>query len=168
MRPDLSRVGSWYHGYINLVTENDLPAAFEKQSALFADFLETIPPQKYDYRYAADKWTIKEVVQHIIDAERVFSYRALRFARKDTTPLPGFDENLFAATAKADKRPWENLVEEFNVVRRSSELLYNSFDEEQLQANGISSNSSNYVLGIGFIIIGHAMHHQKIIQERYL
>jgi len=168
MRPDLSRIGNWYHNYINLVTEDELTEAFDKQSASFIRFLETIPAEKYDYRYAEGKWTIKEVLQHIIDAERIFSYRALRFARKDATPLPGFDENTFAAAAKADTRSWDKLVEEFKVVRRSSELLFNSFDEDQLQSDGISSNSPNYVSGLGFILIGHAMHHQKIIKERYL
>jgi len=168
MRSDLSRVGDWYHNYISQVPDEELTDAFDKQSASFIRFLETIPAEKYDYRHAEDKWTMKEVLQHIIDAERVFGYRALRFARKDSTPLPGFDENLFAANAKADKRTWDKLVEEFKVVRRSSELLFQSFDDEQLQSAGISSNSSNYVLAVGFIIIGHAMHHQKIIKERYL
>ena len=168
MHPNLSRVGNFYHNYISLVMEADLAEAFDQQSASFIRFLETIPPDKYDYRYAEGKWTIKEVLQHLIDAERIFSYRALRFARKDSTPLPGFDENLFAVHSKADTRSWDKLVEEFKVVRRSSQLLFNSFDEEQLQSDGISSNSSNYVLAIGFIIIGHAMHHQKIIKDRYL
>jgi hypothetical protein len=169
MRPDLSRVGSSFHNYINQVPEDDLMDAFEKQSASFIRFLETIPPEKFDFRYAEGKWTIKEVLQHIIDAERVFCYRALRFARKDSTPLPGFDENLFAANSKADKRNWDKLVEEFKVVRRSSELLFQSFDNEQLECNGVStSNNPNYVLALGFIIVGHAVHHQKITRERYL
>lgn len=168
MRPDLSRVGNFYHNYINLVKEDELAEAFEKQSASFIRFLETIPAEKYDHRYAEEKWTIKELLQHVIDAERIFSYRALRFARKDKTPLPGFDENSFAAAAKAETRNWDKLVEEFKVVRRSSELLFNSFDEDQLDADGISSNSPNYVLALGFILIGHAMHHQKIVKERYL
>jgi uncharacterized damage-inducible protein DinB len=168
MRPDLSRVVNFYHNYIDLVTEDELMEAFDKESASFIRFLDTVPTEKYDYRYAEGKWTIKEVLQHIIDAERIFAYRALRFARKDTTPLPGFDENLFAAASKADRRSWDKLVEEFKVVRRSSELLFHSFDEDQLQSDGISSNSPNYVLALGFILIGHAMHHQKIIKERYL
>jgi uncharacterized damage-inducible protein DinB len=168
MRPDLSRVGDFYHNYINQVAEDDLSEAFTRESASFVRFLETIPTDKYDYRYAEGKWTIKEVLQHIIDAERIFAYRALRFARKDSTPLPGFDENSFAAASKADARSWDKLVEEFKVVRRSSELLFNSFDDDQLQANGVSSNSPNYVLALGFILIGHAMHHQKILKERYL
>ena len=168
MRPDLSRVGPSFHNYINQVTEDDIMEAFSSQSASFIRFLETIPAEKYDYRYAEGKWTIKEVLQHIIDAERVFAYRALRFARKDTTPLPGFDENLFAANAKADKRTWDKLVEEFKIVRRSSELMFQSFDDDQLQSGGIASNHPNYVLALGFVIIGHAIHHQKITKERYL
>jgi uncharacterized damage-inducible protein DinB len=168
MRPDLSRVAIAFHNYINQVTEDDLMEAFEKHSASFIRFLETIPVEKHDYKYADGKWSIREVLQHIIDAERVFAYRALRFARKDATPLPGFDENLFAAAAKAGKRSWDKLVEEFKVVRRSSELLFQSFDEEQLQANGISSDKPNYVLALGFTIVGHAAHHQKITKERYL
>ena len=168
MRPELSLVGSFYHNYINQVPDNELSEAFEKQSASLFRFLETIPPDKYDYRYADGKWTLKELLQHIIDAERIFSYRALRFARKDPTPLAGFDENLFAANAKADKRSWDKLVEELKVTRRSSELLFQSFDKDQLEAAGTSSNAPNYVLAIGYIIIGHAMHHQKMIRERYL
>ena len=168
MRPDLSRVGNFYHNYINQVTEDELAEAFDKESASFIRFLDTIPAEKYDYRYAEDKWTIKEVLQHIIDAERIFSYRALRFARKDKTPLPGFDENSFAAASKADARNWDKLVEEVKVVRRSSELLVHSLDEEQLQSDGISSNTPHYVLALGFILIGHTMHHQKILKERYL
>ena len=168
MRPELERVGTFYHNYINLVPENDLVEAFEMQSAALFRLLATVPPEKYDHRYAPGKWTLKELLQHIIDAERVFAYRALRFARKDPTPLPGFDENLFAANARAEIRTWDKLVEELKVVRRSSELLFQSFDDEQLQSNGISSNSPNYVLAIGYIIVGHAMHHLKIIRERYL
>lgn len=168
MRPDLSRVGPPFHNYINQVTEDDVLEAFSRQSAAIIEFVEAIPAEKYDHRYAEGKWSIKEVLQHIIDAERVFAYRALRFARKDATPLPGFDENLFAANAKTDKRSWDNLVEEFKIVRRSSELMFQSFDEEQLESGGISSNHPNYVLALGFVIVGHAIHHQRIAKERYL
>jgi DinB superfamily len=168
MRPDLSLVPEFYHNYINQVPENDLMEAFQKESPLFIQFMENIPKEKQDHRYAAGKWSIKELLQHLIDAERVFSYRALRFARKDTTPLPGFDENLYTANAKIENRNWKDLLEEFKSVRRSSEYLFGSFDEEQLSAQGISSNHSIYVLAFGYIIVGHSIHHQKIIKERYL
>jgi hypothetical protein len=168
MRPDLTRVPPFYHNYINQVPESDLPEAFAIQTPAFLQFIESIPPGKYDYRYADDKWTIKDVLQHIIDAERIFAYRALRFARKDPAFLPGFDENSFADNAKADKRAWSNLVEEFKAVRRASEYLFISFDDDQLDATGTSNNNSIYVLGIGYIVVGHCIHHTKIIRERYL
>lgn len=167
-RPDLELVPEFYHNYINQVSENDLGEAFQNGTASFLKFLETIPEAKHNYRYAEGKWTIKELLQHIIDGERVFDYRALRFARKDPTPLPGFDENLFAENAKVEKREWADLVEEFRAVRKSSEILFSSFDEEQLHSTGIASNHSNTVLAWGFIIVGHCTHHQKIMQTRYL
>jgi hypothetical protein len=167
MRPDLSQIGSFFHNYINQVTEDDIESAFKKHSAELIQFLETIPKEKYDYRYAEGKWTIKEVLQHIIDAERVFAYRSLCFARKDTTPLPGFNENLFAKNAKTDKRDWQNLLEEFKVTRKSSEYLFRSFDEDQLMSKGIANNTPNYVLGVGYILIGHSVHHMKVLKEKY-
>ena len=167
-RPDLQKVPKFYHNYINQVPENELATAFKKESPAFIQFLENIPADKRNFRYAAGKWSIKEVLQHIVDAERIFAYRALRFARKDATPLPGFEENDYAANAKTENRNWNDLVEEFKVVRRSSEILFGSFDEEQLNASGISSNHSNYVLAFGYIIIGHANHHRNVIRERYL
>ena len=167
-RPDLSRVPEFYYNYINQVPDNDLVAAFKNQSPVVINFFENIPSDKIDYAYAEGKWTIREMLQHIIDAERVFSYRALRFARKDPTPLPGFDENLFAENAKADKRQWNDLLEEFKTVRRATEWLFGSFDAEQLDATGTSNNSSIYVLAFGYICVGHALHHVNIIKQRYL
>jgi len=167
-RPDLSRVPEFYHGYISKVKEDDLMAGLKSSTKNLFDLLKSIPPEKHDYRYADGKWTIKEVLQHMLDGERVFTYRALRFARKDDTPLPGFDENLFAQTAKADKRNWKDMVEEFTALRRSSEVMFASFDNEQLEAEGTASERSIYVLGIGYIVAGHVNHHCQIIKERYL
>ena len=167
-RPDLTRVPEFYHNYINQVSENDLMSAFKTQTPLVIQFFQNIPANKIDYAYAEGKWTIKEMLQHIIDAERVFSYRALRFARKDPTPLPGFDENLFAENAKASKRNWNDLLEEFKIVRKATEELFGSFDEAQLDASGISSNKSIYVLAFGYICVGHAIHHMNVVKQRYL
>src|SRR6476646_4801729 len=130
---DLSRVPEYYHRYIALAMDDDLPTAFEKHQTELLSFLKNIPKKKWNYRYAEGKWSIKEVVQHIIDAERVFSYRALCFARKDQTPLPSFDENIFAANAKADERTKKDLIRELKTVQESSALLFTSFDEEQLE-----------------------------------
>ena len=167
-RPDLSRVPEFYHGYISKTKEDDLGSALRTSTRELFDLLKSIPTEKHDYRYAEGKWTIKEVVQHMLDGERVFTYRALRFARKDDTPLPGFDENLFAQTAKADKRSWNDLVDEFAALRTATEAMFSSFDNEQLEQSGIASENSTYVLGIGFIVAGHVNHHCQVIKERYL
>jgi uncharacterized damage-inducible protein DinB len=165
---DLSRVPEFYHTYINLAIKDDLKTAFEKHQVDLVAFLKEIPKKKWDYRYAEGKWSIKEVVQHIIDAERVFAYRALCFARKDQTHLPAFDENIFAANSKADERKKKELTEELKTVQRSSAQLFTSFDEEQLEQAGVASGKSTYVKGIGYILVGHALHHKKILKERYL
>ncbi|MBP9104980.1 MAG: DinB family protein [Chitinophagaceae bacterium] len=167
-RPDLSTAPEWFHGYINAVKENDLTEALRNQTALFNTFFESLPVEKREFSYAEGKWSIKEIIQHIIDGERVFTYRALRFARKDETPLPGFDENTYADNAKTDKRKWDDLIEEFNALRRSTEILFNSFDEDQLNATGIASGNPVSVLAIGFIVAGHVNHHISIIKARYL
>ena len=167
-RPDLSRVPEWFHRYIAQVEGDDLLPALTQQHSSFIQFLEKLPADKRDYRYGPDKWTIKEVLQHIIDAERVFLYRALCIARGEQQSLPGFDENEYAANSKAHNRNWNDLLEEFKAVRRSSEILFASFDNEQLEAAGISNKNPIYVLAIGFIIAGHVTHHLNVIKERYL
>lgn len=167
-RPDLTFIPEWYHNYIKCVEEDDLMDALRKQTPHFLSFLESIPVEKREYSYATEKWTIKTVLQHIIDAERIFIYRALCFARKDTTSLPGFDEKTYANNSNADKRDWDGMVEEFKAVRKSTALLFGSLTEEQLQAAGIANGNSVYVEGIGFIIVGHAKHHENVIIERYL
>jgi hypothetical protein len=168
MRPDLSRVPIFFHNYISQVKQDELQEAFTAGTPALVELIESIPPSKYDHRYAEGKWTIKEVLQHIIDAERIFAYRALRFARKDTTPLAGFDENYFAENAKSDTREWKDLVNEFKAVRTASEYLFASFDKDQLDATGTSNNNSIYVLGLGFILVGHSLHHMRILKEKYL
>ncbi|MGC4036392.1 MAG: DinB family protein [Chitinophagaceae bacterium] len=167
-RPDLDSTPVFFHNYINQVVGDDLMKAFKKESPALFQFLESIPAEKYDYRYAEGKWSIRELIQHMIDAERIFAYRALRFARKDATPLAGFDENSYTDNSKADKRSWQELIEEFKTVRKASEYLFGSFDDEQLNAKGISSNNSISVLAFGYIVIGHPLHHVNIITHRYL
>lgn len=167
-QPDLSRVPVFFHNYIKQVPDDDLASAFKNQTPILFDFLASIPANKVDYAYDEGKWTIKEMVQHMIDAERIFCYRALCFARKDPSPLPAFDENSYAENAKAKTRNWDDLLEEFKTLRKSSEWLFGSFDDEQLNATGVSNNHPNYVLGFGYITIGHSLHHLNIIKERYL
>jgi uncharacterized damage-inducible protein DinB len=167
-RPDLARVPEFYHRYINTVKTDDLMLAIKNQSTEIFRFLNEIPANKRNYRYAEGKWTIKDIVQHLIDAERIFCYRSLCFARKDANSLPGFDEVAYADNAKAESRDWDDLINEFRAVRQASEFLYDSFSEEQLKATGTANGNPIYVNALGFIIVGHVNHHVGVIRERYL
>lgn len=165
---DLSRVFEYYHRYINLAISDDLETALQKHQNNLLSLLQNIPDEKWNYRYAEGKWSVKEVVQHIIDGERVFCYRALCFSRKDKTELPSFDENLFANNSNADSRSKEDLIDELKTVQKSSIQMFNSFNEEQLEQSGIASGKPTYVKAIAYILVGHALHHKKILEERYM
>jgi hypothetical protein len=167
-RPDLSRIATFYHNYINQVPQDGVLEAIHELGDEFIGLMESMPPEKYDHAYAPGKWTLKEVFQHIIDTERIMSYRALCMARKETQSLPGFDENDYAANSRAGNRHWDDMTEEFRLVRKASAYLFRSFDEEQLESAGTTNNNPLYVLGLGFIIAGHCQHHLNIIKERYL
>lgn len=161
-------VPEYNNGYINAVKEDNLQEALTKNTRQFRKLLKNMPHKKINYAYAEGKWTIKEMLQHIIDAERVFVYRALSFARKDASPLPGFDENTWAITSKAPKRSWNNLLDEFKSLRAATEHFFASLDDEQLQNTGLANNNTISVAGIGFVCAGHVAHHINIINERYL
>lgn len=134
----------------------------------FIRFVQNLPMDKFDYRYAEGKWTIKEIIQHIIDTERILAYRALRISRNDTTPLPGFDENSYADNTSANTRGLQYLLTELVAVRHSNLLLFKSFSDEQLLNKGIASDQPISVRALGFMLIGHQKHHQKVFEERYL
>lgn len=160
---------SYYGNYIAQVTdEYTLIEELEISLHRFIKFVQDIPMDKFDYRYATGKWTIKDIIQHIIDAERIFSYRALRFARNDKAELPGFEENEYVEEANGNQRSIMELLTELSSVRHATLLLFKSFNEEQLCRVGIASNNPMSVRAIGFVIIGHQNHHQKIFEERYL
>ena len=165
---DLTRIPPYYHKYINLVESLSLNEALEKYQTELVSILSELPEELWNYRYAPGKWSIKELVQHLIDGDRVFCYRALRFARHDQTELPGFDENLFAEYSEADRRSREELLEELKSVQRSSALMFQSFSEDQLNQSGVANGNSVYVGGLGYIIAGHTRHHMQVLQERYL
>jgi uncharacterized damage-inducible protein DinB len=167
-KPELSTVPEFYHKYVNQIQEEDVYHAIQVNTKSTLSFLRTIPEEKWDHRYAEGKWTIKEMIQHVIDAERIFSYRALCFARGEKLSLPGFEENDYAAASKAERRTKEDLIIELETVRKSIEQLYTSFDEEQLASTGIANNNPITVNAIGFIIPGHTQHHMTILKERYL
>jgi DNA-dependent RNA polymerase auxiliary subunit epsilon len=157
-----------FEPYIKLITEHDLRQAIADQGREAIEFFNSISEEQSDYAYAEGKWTIKEMLQHLIDSERVFCYRALVFARRDNAALPSFDENEYARNAHGNLRSWKELIEEFDVTRASSAFLFNSFTDEDLAATGIASKSEVAVSALGFTIAGHVRHHINIIKERYL
>jgi uncharacterized damage-inducible protein DinB len=159
---------SHYEPYVQLVISKDARKALRKNTDEFLEFLGSIPEDKIDYAYAEGKWTIKQVLQHVIDAERIFAYRALRIARLDTTPLPSFDEDSYAANANVAIRGWQDMLKEFRQVRKSNLRMISGFTDEQLNAQGIASNDAVSVVALCFIMAGHARHHANIIKERYL
>jgi hypothetical protein len=167
-RPDLSRISSFYHNYIRQVPHDEMMPALRELGTGFIDMVKTIPANKHDYAYAEGKWTLKEMFQHILDTERILCYRALCFARKEMQSLPGFDEDSYALNSRAANRSWNDMVEEFIIVRKASEYLFASFDKEQLEYEGLANKSPLYVMGLGFIVAGHCQHHLNIIKERYL
>ncbi|TAH05082.1 MAG: DinB family protein [Sphingobacteriales bacterium] len=159
---------SFFQNYLNKAEDKELNKALKANLKSVEKFLCKIPANKRTYAYAEGKWTIKQLLQHMIDTERVFAYRALRFARKDATPLPGFDENAWASNATAATRKWNSLVNEFIAVRKTTLALFEALDKKELLLEGIASNNVVNVLALGYIIAGHANHHIDIINERYL
>lgn len=157
-----------YTSYVNEVKSLDIIEALEESLWDFVRFIEDIPIDKHEYQYQPGKWTIKEIILHIIDAERIFGYRALRFARFDTTPLAGFEENDYVPISNANNREVKSLLAEFVAVRKATIALFENFTEEMLLHKGIASNGEISVRALGFIISGHCMYHQNVIRERYL
>ncbi len=142
--------------------------AVDKYGKRIVSFFKDLSVDKADHRYAEGKWSLKEMLQHIIDAERIFTYRTLSIARKDQAPLPGFDENAYAANSKADQRSWQSLLEEFEAVRQATDILLKTFDDEQLAQSGITNQNPTTVHSICYVIFGHILHHINIVNQRYL
>ena len=160
---------SFYASYVqNVSSEYSLVEELEISVHRLIKFVQNIPMDKFDYRYAEGKWTIKDILQHLIDAERIFAYRALRFSRNDLTPLSSFDENEYVIEAKANRRSIQELLTELAVVRQATLSLFKTFSEEELLRIGTASNKPMSVRALGFVIIGHQNHHQRVFEERYL
>ncbi len=166
-KDQINKIPEYFERYINYVQESDILDALQKYD------IEYLLQEKSTLKlighqvYAPGKWTIRDILQHVIDTERIFSYRALRIARNDKTLLPGFDENLFANNAHGALRKLDDLLYEFDMVRKSTIALYSSFSEEDLQREGFIFQSDISVLAIGFTISGHVIHHMNVISERY-
>jgi len=158
----------YFATYTNKVAEDDFLEALQNQQQIIDAFFDSIPEDKWDFAYAPGKWTLKEMMQHIIDTERIFSYRSLCISRKETQSLPGFDENTYVTNSKASTRSWQSLVTELKAVRRSTIILFESFDQEMIDQSGLSNNNNVTVNALAFITVGHIYHHINVIKERYL
>ena len=159
----------YFQSYIELATKGvSIVDSLEKNLVSVADFYKSIPLEKQEYAYTEGKWTPKDILLHLIDAERVFAYRALRIARFDTTDMSGFEQDHYVASGKANNRTMEDLIEEYKTVRQSSISLFKSLNDENLKAMGKASGSAVSVRALGHFITGHENHHNKIIKERYL
>ena len=167
-KSDIPVMPQYFDRYINLAEDIELIDALS-QAASFDNLLPTETAEALgEVRYAPGKWTIQDIIQHLIDTERIMTYRALRFARNDQTTLPGFDEGLFGQTARATQRSLTDLYDEYALNRQSTIALFRSFDEAMLVRSGICFNQTISVLAIGFLLVGHPIHHINIIRERYL
>lgn len=166
-RTDL-HVPEFYQNYLSKAGDDDLGEALKKNTKRLRKLLDSIPAKKWDYAYAEGKWSLRQLIQHMIDTERVFAFRALWFSRNDPQALPGFDENQWAEQATASQRKPSELIEEFHTLRKSTEHFFRSLPEEVLLRSGLSSTNRLGVAALGFLCAGHVNHHIDIIEERYL
>ena len=166
-KSDINPMPEYYDRYINLNGDVELLQAFDESLRQLENFDIEKLNRLDDKTYAPDKWTVKTIIQHLIDFERILGYRALLFARKDANPRQGVDQNLIAETANADRREADDLIAELKAVRGASKSLFESFDDEMLKTTGISWEHKIPVLALGFTIIGHQIHHFNVIEERY-
>lgn len=157
----------YYQRYLDLVEYTNLPQALILGGNEMLDFIHSIPEKSADYAYAPGKWTIKEVISHMIDAERVFAYRALRFSRNDKTEIEGFDENAWAPESNAKSRRLYKIAGEYANVRAASVDLFSSFNDDMLARTGVANGLEMQVSTLGFLIAGHERHHLNIVKERY-
>jgi hypothetical protein len=167
-RPGTDEYAPFYEGYVTRVPQGDIIDIARRQIEGTLGLLNTIEEERAQFAYAPDKWTIKNMVSHMADAERVFSYRALRFGRGDETPVPGFDENVYARESNADARSFESIVNELRAVRAATLALWEGFPAEAWRRAGTANDRSITVRALAYITAGHELHHVAILQERYL
>ena len=158
----------YYGVFIDQAESPDIVEGLQLGKQHFIEFVKAIPEEKLSYRYAEEKWTIAEVLQHLIDAERVFSYRALRFARKDKTALTGFDHDMYVPNSNANNYSKQEIMRDYETVRNSSISLFRSFTDDMLTQIGEASGSPMSTRAIAYILSGHQKHHLGVIKKRYL
>jgi hypothetical protein len=168
MRPGPEDYAQYYEKYINIIQGDDILKILNEQSKKTQDVLNSFSEHKGNYRYADGKWTVKEVVGHLLDTERVFAYRALCIARGEKKSLPGFDQDDYVKDGNFNRRELFELNYEFRLLRESNLLLFRSFTHEMLKKRGFASETSVTVLAILFMIAGHEKHHMNVLREKYL
>jgi hypothetical protein len=167
-KSDLTNLSEYLNNYIKNVKEEDIIEAFESSLTYIQEFISNIPVEKLEYKYQPEKWTIKEILCHLIDSERIISYRALRFARNDKNELLGYDQDEYIKYSEANKRSVADLLEDFTLARKANIVLFKSFNNEMLSRIGIANKREISVIVLGFLISGHVLHHLNVIKERYL
>jgi uncharacterized damage-inducible protein DinB len=168
MRPVKGDYNEYYEPYINLLKGNDIFKILTQQNLKTQKFLNSFSEAKGKYAYAEGKWTIKEVVGHLVDVERIFAYRALCISRGEKQPLPGMDQDAYVTNGKFNKRRFFDIIYEFRLLRESNLLLFRGLDKSTMKNRGVASGSEVTVLALMFIIAGHEKHHMNVLQERYL
>ena len=167
-RPDATEFNPYYGRYIEKVPEGPIVDVLTSGMKETLTLLRSIPESRADHRYAEGKWSIKEVMGHVIDGERVFTYRALRFARKDETPLAGFEQDDYIPAGNFGARTLRDLTDEYEAVRRATIELFRHFDESQFSRRGVAADNPVSVRALAYITAGHEIHHRTILRERYL
>jgi len=167
-RPEKTEYSSFYQPYLERVKEDDLMSALENSYKALLEFVKTIPVEKSEHKYQPDKWTVKEVLIHIADTERVFQYRALRFSRNDHSELQGFDEKEFIANSNSINMSFEQTVEDLINLRKSTLSFFGTCSDDMLMRSGIANRVTMSARALGFIIAGHQAHHFNVINTRYL
>jgi len=167
-RPRPGEYPDYQGAYIDLVPEGDILETLERQRRETAAELRSVPPELEEHRYAEGRWSVREVVGHVADAERLFSFRALHVARRDPAPLPGMDQDVWARASAAGERPLAELVDELEAVRRSTVFLFHGLDEAALARTGVANERPLLVAAVPWLIAGHELHHLRILRERYL
>jgi uncharacterized damage-inducible protein DinB len=168
MKPNETEYHPYFKKYIDVTSNDDLLQQLTNSGFEFEKFVQKISSEKADYKYAENKWTIKQLLIHLIDTERIFAYRALAFCRGEKQSLHGFNENEYADNSKPENRTLENIIDEFWAVRNATIHLFKNLDDKDLQKTGIANDASISVRAIGYILVGHQIHHFKIITEKYL
>ncbi len=167
-KPDTSEYLPYYGKYVSLVPDSDILTVLGKQIEETAGLLNSIPESRANFRYAPDKWSIKELVGHVIDTERIFAYRALRFARNDKTPLPGYEQDDYVSNASFDSCTLTDLASEIKSVRQATVFLFKHLDPNAWTRSGLANNGEASVRALAHIIAGHELHHREILRSKYL